>query len=202
MQNFLKESILDDPENYQYYFQLGSLLKSLGSVEEAVYYLAMIPVCSPFEAEAKKILDEIQSVLAREQKRLLPPGHEIRIPIETDGKNYYVMVKLNEEHNVKLLIDTGASIGMISESVARLASGHVGDWDSFSIFKTAGGLVKKPLLLIDKTQVGPILAKRLIFSIDDNEHAGVPGLLGMNFLGHFNFEINTSEKVLILKPKN
>jgi aspartyl protease family protein len=102
-------------------------------------------------------------------------GKEVRIPIADDG-HFWVDAKLNG-HNVRFMVDSGASITTVSSDEAKAAGMTIGT--EKAVVSTANGpaLVRKSWA--DTLQVGTIEKKE--FSVDISDQEGV-NLLGMNFL--------------------
>jgi aspartyl protease family protein len=100
---------------------------------------------------------------------------QLRIPIADDG-HFWVAAKLNG-HDVRFMVDSGASITTVSRSVAEASRMPIGN--EHVIVSTANGPARATKGWADRLQVGPI--ERTDFPVDINENDDV-NLLGMNFL--------------------
>lgn len=102
-------------------------------------------------------------------------GDELRIPMADDG-HFWVAAKLNG-HEVRFMVDSGASVTTVSRSVAEASQMPIGN--EHIIVSTANGPARATKGWADHLQVGSI--ERTDFPVDINENDDV-NLLGMNFL--------------------
>ena len=68
-------------------------------------------------------------------------------------------------------------------------------------FQTAGGMVKQPVVKISSLTLANVKMQEVMAAVSKGVGSDFDGLLGMNFLGRFNFEINQERNLLILKQK-
>ena len=102
-------------------------------------------------------------------------GEVVRIPVAEDG-HFYVDSKLNG-HDVRFMVDSGASVTTISRSTASAAGMEIGTRRGVVI--TANGPASVMQSSADRLQVGSI--ERTDFLVDVSEQEDL-NLLGMNFL--------------------
>ena len=102
-------------------------------------------------------------------------GEEVRIPMAEDG-HFWVNAKVNG-HDVRFMVDSGASTTTISRGTAVAAGVPIGN-ETVAI-STANGMARATKAYADKLQIAHI--DRTHFRIDINENADT-NLLGMNFL--------------------
>jgi aspartyl protease family protein len=102
-------------------------------------------------------------------------GEVVRIPISDDG-HFWVDAKVNS-HNVRFMVDSGASITTISKDAARKAGIAVGI--PRAVVNTANGPVRVAQGTAERLQIGSI--ERTDFPVDISGRDDV-NLLGMNFL--------------------
>ena len=102
-------------------------------------------------------------------------GAEIRIPMADDG-HFWVSAKLNG-HDVRFMVDSGASITTVSKDIAVDAGMPIGN--EHVIVNTANGPARATKGYADRLRVGSI--ERTDFPVDINENDDT-NLLGMNFL--------------------
>ncbi len=102
-------------------------------------------------------------------------GEVVRIPVAEDG-HFYVDSKLNG-HDVRFMVDSGASVTTISRSTASAAGMEIGTRRATVI--TANGPTSVMQSYADRLQIGSI--ERTDFPVDVSEQEGL-NLLGMNFL--------------------
>jgi aspartyl protease family protein len=102
-------------------------------------------------------------------------GEVVRIPVAEDG-HFYVNAKLNG-HDVRFMVDSGASVTTVSRSAANAAGMEIGTRRATVI--TANGPTSVMRSYADRLQIGSI--ERTDFPVDVSEQEGL-NLLGMNFL--------------------
>jgi aspartyl protease family protein len=102
-------------------------------------------------------------------------GEVVRIPVAEDG-HFYVNAKLNG-HDVRFMVDSGASVTTVSRSAANAAGMEIGTRRATVI--TANGPTSVMQSYAHRLQIGSI--ERTDFPVDVSEQEGL-NLLGMNFL--------------------
>lgn len=125
------------------------------------------------------------------------------IALQKLGNQYAVNLDNSRQDSVKLLIDTGASMTAISrDSFDTLnATGDAVEQDR-RVFRTANGLVQATVFLIPELSLGPHrLEDTQVAVIEFDNSRGIDGLLGMNILGQFRFQIDQDSLQLLLSKK-
>jgi len=131
------------------------------------------------------------------------PGKEITVPLTKIGGSLVVQVMLNQERSAQLIVDTGASMTVLSTQVA-IDLGILGTTDNELLtVNTAGGSVQVNMNYLSSLTVGTAQATKVAVAIHDlpdiPEH--IEGLLGMSFLKHFLVTLDAEHARLILRPK-
>lgn len=121
------------------------------------------------------------------------------IPLKKSDMGYLVDAKLNGVADLRLLIDTGATATVISPSA--LARGGVALPKEKEVrVRTAGGEVQAGSVEVMSLSIGGVRRENLRVIAHDAVE-GVDGLLGMDFLGAYRFEILTYGPKLRLSPQ-
>ena len=102
-------------------------------------------------------------------------GTTVRVPVAEDG-HFYVDAKVNG-HDVRFMVDSGASVTTISRSAAVAADMEIGS--RRSVVNTANGPTSVSQSYADRLEIGSI--ERTDFPVDVSEQEDL-NLLGMNFL--------------------
>ena len=98
-----------------------------------------------------------------------------------------------------MLIDTGASLTIFTPDVLEQRGIRYQDTGRTGVFNTANGRVRAPVYKLDSLAVGDWEVRQIEIGILDlGGRSGMDGLLGMNFLNHFQFFIDQNEAVLRL----
>lgn len=131
------------------------------------------------------------------------PNGEITVPLTKNGGSLVVHVMLNQERPAQLIVDTGASMTVLSTQAA-IDLGILGTTDNELLtVNTAGGSVQVNMNYLSSLTVGTAQATNVAVAIHDlpdiPEH--IEGLLGMSFLKHFLVTLDAEHARLILRPK-
>ena len=102
-------------------------------------------------------------------------GATVRVPVAEDG-HFYVDAKVNG-HDVRFMVDSGASVTTISRTAAVEAVMEIGS--RRAVVNTANGPTSVSQSYADRLEVGSI--ERTDFPVDVSEQEDM-NLLGMNFL--------------------
>ena len=127
-------------------------------------------------------------------------GHAVAVTKR--GDHFLVEVTLNRMSTVKLLIDTGASLTTLSHSsFADLPQANFNYLGS-RMFNTAGGLTRGDIYRASSIELGEMQLNDIDIAVIDYPSASnVDGLLGMNVLRNYRFEIDQDDKLLRLQPR-
>ncbi|MBA3968426.1 MAG: clan AA aspartic protease [Nitrospirales bacterium] len=148
-----------------------------------------------------QISTRLSSLNEEEQDR--PFNEEITVPLTKSGGSFVVHVMLNQERSAQLIVDTGASMTVLSTQVA-IDLGILGTTDNELLtVNTAGGSVQVNMNYLSSITVGTAQATNVAVALHDlpdiPEH--IEGLLGMSFLKHFLVTLDAEHARLILRPK-
>jgi clan AA aspartic protease (TIGR02281 family) len=121
------------------------------------------------------------------------------IPLIRSGQHFLVDVSPGNAGSLRLLIDTGASMTIVTPAALQRQGVAYRDTGRSRVFNTANGPVRASIYVIDTLSVGDWYIRDLeIGVLELGGQAGMDGLLGMNFLGHFRFFIDQNESLLRL----
>ena len=115
------------------------------------------------------------------------------------GDHYIVEVILNDSIKANLIVDTGATMVVLSDELGRRLGVTANSNLPTIGMSTAGGKVEAPLFILDSLKMGS--AEVLNVETTTNPYMGdMDGLLGMSFLGEFKVEMDRQNWELTLKP--
>lgn len=138
-----------------------------------------------FQADLKRCADLEKLVISE------------KIPLRREGNSYYASVVVNGEHAVEMVVDTGASSLVLPYKTALDSGVKIDDSAMAVEMKVASGAkFKSKLVTLDSVRVGKFTAEKVECVVLPSEATNAPVLLGMTFLGRFNFSINGTELVL------
>ena len=119
------------------------------------------------------------------------------------GRHIIVDARINGGPTVKLILDTGAGSTLISPRA--LAASGVSLTRGVRAGKTRGVAkdveVDVTQVAVDSLEVGGARVGRMVVSSYDMDAGDVEGLLGQDFLGHFNVTIDSNAGVVKLVKK-
>ena len=148
-----------------------------------------------------QISTRLSSLEGEDQER--PFNEDITIPLTKNGGSFIVQVMLNQERSAQLIVDTGASMTVLSTQIA-IDLGILGTTDNELLtVNTAGGSVQVNMNYLSSISVGTAQATNVAVALHDlpdiPEH--IEGLLGMSFLKHFLVTLDAEHARLILRSK-
>jgi len=174
-----------------YYIELSALLIKASRLDAAIMQLSVVQY-DPFVGDtAQQMLTKI------ERLKLL----ELETPIALERKgNHFIVDAMLNDYEVRLMIDTGASLTVLSNSAAMALGLNESNALQRSLINTANGTTEALLYRLDTMTIGefnvPSVDIAVVMNLKIN---GASGLLGMNFLQHFEFRIDQKHKQLFLK---
>ena len=123
------------------------------------------------------------------------------MPLTVAGAHHVVKASLQNQ-DLRLLLDTGASITTLTPNAARRLNIDYAQSQSIKL-ATAGGLVVAPLIEVSGFAVGDVKVEQLQVAVLPLSGAGdFDGLLGMNFLRQFASSIDQQAGLLYLGEKS
>lgn len=126
---------------------------------------------------------------------------EISVPFTTRGNSMIVSAEINGRAQTRIIVDTGASLTSLSRALAESVGIQVNDKNIQLPVQTANGVTMAPLVKLSTLRIGEAVINDLdVILLDNWTDSEVTGLLGMNVLNQFAWQIDTSKNRLLLKP--
>jgi clan AA aspartic protease (TIGR02281 family) len=118
-----------------------------------------------------------------------------------DTGSLVVEALINQKIKARLVVDTGASLVVLSQRVAGQLGIDIFSKNNFFYTTVAdGSKVKAYPILLNSLKVGNALMRNVQAAVlEENGSAVGDGLLGMSFLGNFALEIDTKSNSIVLK---
>jgi clan AA aspartic protease (TIGR02281 family) len=190
-----------EPDHAPYFIGLAESQLMLGDTAAALRSLQLVVQDPDHGPRAVAMLAELQQPNAGEEvATAAEPAAEVAgIPLQRRGNHYLVTAQPDTGHSLALLIDTGASMTVITPSALQRHGIRYQDTGRTGLFNTANGRVSAPVYRIDRLTVGDWEVRELdIGALELGRHTDIDGLLGMNFLQHFQFFIDQNRSRLRL----
>jgi len=186
----------------QYEYRHAVVYRNLGNKDAALDQLESIKNDSVVGAKARQLLQEL---LEQDNVPAVsnPWRNASRVALAQSGNQYLVGLGVGRRDNVTLLIDTGASLTTLSrDSFAALSSGVDVREVGSRLFQTANGVTKGTVYTFSELNIGPYTLRNTpVAVLDFSLSSNVDGLLGMNILGQFRFQIDQDNVQLLLRRK-
>ena len=130
-----------------------------------------------------------------------PPPPVGSIELDTIGSHYLLPLGLDSREEVRLVIDTGASLTTLTQrSFDRISASVRFTELGPQMFNTASGTTRGMVYRVDSVQIGDHRLRDVpVAVLDFNTPDNVDGLLGMNVLSQFRFEVDQDDQVLLLQ---
>ena len=190
-----------EPDYAPWFIGLAATQLALDDQEAARRSLVLVAQDPDVGARAQAMLSEISAAVVTPQETEPQDftTEVVGIPLHRRGNHFVVDARPASGRNVRLLIDTGASVTILTPDVIEQKGIRYQDTGSSRVFSTANGPVRTPLYRLDSLTVGDWKVNQLeIGVLDLGAGTDVDGLLGMNFLRHFQFYIDQNEAMLLL----
>jgi len=185
-----------EPDYPPYFIGLAKAQLAMGDEAGARESLQLVADDPEIGTQAGELLATLEPPVETSQDT------EGAIPLTPAGNQFLVDVWVNEDTQLRLLIDTGASLTVITPEALEALGIELGETARRVRVNTAGGPVEAPVLRIDSLAVGDYKVSSLDAGVIElPDMPDVDGLLGMNFLRHFQFFIDQHEHQLRLSPK-
>ncbi len=182
------------PSNDLYALEIADAYFQLGQYQQSRFHLEALIGHTYYGKRAQILLDKLNRLSLV----------EAMFPLIKQSAHYLIEGQLNS-HGITLLIDTGASISVLSEwFFEQKESQFKPEFIRQAIIDTAGGRVEAPIYRFESFAIGEYIVRDIEFVVMalSQNNGVIEGLLGMNFLKYFAFNLDQDEQHLILKPRD
>lgn len=190
--HFYQKILNLEPDNFEMQMKFAKHQYQNRNYEAAINLLDVLVYHSTLGSEAVELKKRAQHQL----NRLL--AEDVPIPMTRNGHQYIVNAIINDIEPVKLILDTGASMTVLSPNVVS-SLGLADDANKTMRFSTANGDVRAAIVEIDKLDILHYSVANLAVGVLPSFPIGdIDGLLGMNYLSQFSFFIDQENLTLQL----
>jgi clan AA aspartic protease (TIGR02281 family) len=124
------------------------------------------------------------------------------VPLEREGKSFFVRLKLNGTITARFLVDTGASAMQVSRAMAKKLKLKSPRAKTVPVMLAGGSYVRGRIVELDEVAIGAAKACHVKAVVLEHDDLGArDGLLGMTFLENFIFSIDTEKGELVLEKR-
>ena len=197
--NLFQNLTQKEPDHASWFIELAIAQLAVDDIEAAQYSLVLVISDPEVGEQAQTMLNKLQVSTGDKQKvDTTPQTSDITdIPLKRLGHSFLVEASSGNNENLQLLIDTGASMTILSPDVLQQGLDYQ-DTGHTRVFATANGTVRAPIYILQSLTVGEWQVEQIEVGV--LELKGMDGLLGMNFLKHFRFFIDQHAYMLRLSP--
>ena len=140
---------------------------------------------SAFESSYRK-LDEFEKAI-----------HTEKVSLRRDGNTFYASVVINGKHTAEMIVDSGASVISLPWELAVTMGLEPKAGDKQILLSMADGrTIPGYLKTIDSVRVGTFTVEKVECAVLGREAVNAEPLLGMTFLGEFQFQLDAAESTL------
>jgi clan AA aspartic protease (TIGR02281 family) len=196
-----RQAVASAPREPLYVYHLAVALTRLGRYREAAEAYEAALRLSPEPTLASAARQGLRELAVTTAPRR-PPAEpeEAAIPLEASRGGWVTRVKLNDMRSARFLVDTGASVTVLSPELASELRIRPDSDAPLVTFRGLGGEKTARLVRIPSIRVGDIEATDVIATIIDT---GLPydGILGNTFLARFTVQLDPRRGVMSLRAR-
>jgi len=193
-----------EPDHAPWFIQLASAQLALEDRESARRSLELVAYDPAVGAQAQAMLAELADMLtgSPDTTPQLATAQASGIPLQRRGNHFMVAASPSHLAGIQLLIDTGASLTMLKPEVFQRPGIRYQNSGRSEVFNTANGPIRAPVYILDSLTIGDSQVNQLeVGVLEIAGDTNMDGLLGMNFLRHFQFFIDQNEALLRLSSQ-
>lgn len=187
--DYLDQLLWREPDLPQYLTALVEFNLASGNVDNARLQLERLQALPDQKSQSEQLLQAINQA-ANPKPTVLQ--------LQSNGKHLRADLVLEENLAVSLMLDTGASLSVITPEILALLQDA--RYQRTVTMNTAAGPTSAEIYRVSHAQLGPYQMHNVELAVLPLTGVGSQGLLGMNILRNFTFQIDTEAKTLTLEP--
>jgi clan AA aspartic protease (TIGR02281 family) len=189
-----------EPSYAPYFIGLAVAQLAFDDSDAARQSLLLVAQDSQVGAKARELLERVRvaTVEPQQPEASAAASAVAGIPLLRSGSHFLVEARLGGTQPARLLIDTGASLTMLTADALKRRGIGAHATGKTGTFNTANGRVRAPIYRLDSLSVGDWQVSDLEVGVLELGDRRIDGLLGMNFLRHFQFFIDQDAALLRL----
>jgi len=183
------------PDNPTFHYLRATALARLGRSSSAIDAYQQTLLLEPSDALAKLATDGLSELATTTRTTT----GEATVNLETSRGVWITQVVLNGGAPARFLVDTGASVTLVSPALAKRVGIEAMAGAAGTALQTVAGQTSGATGTIRSVQVGAIEARDVPVVIHE-PGLDVDGILGNSFLGRFVVTFDTDLRLLHLRP--
>lgn len=205
----LTRAIQLEPREPDYYIYLARVCSRLELYSEAAdayqNFLSVAPKTDEERRARIRGLIDFYRYLGTTKLHRQSGPEVVTIPFELYGNRPFIQVKINNKETLRFVIDTGASLSVISDKAAEklgikpiARGGHARAVGGSGTFGIVYGLLDSVLIGDAKIDLVPAYIRTVYSPSEASEAERADGYIGLSVLSNFAVTIDYKEKKLIL----
>ena len=199
-ERLFSQALARTPSDPLLHYHRGAALTKLGRLSEATAAYETALRLDPPPAVATAAQEGLRAIGALGAPPRPRRTHETVIGLTRVPGGWLTEVVINGAWTGPLLLDTGASVTLISPAVARSAGLTIGPDTPVAEVQGVAGRTRGPVVTLASLQVGDVEARGIRAIVVDLPN-GLHGLLGNSFLARYTFTLDPREGALRLQPR-
>nr|WP_255490901.1 retropepsin-like aspartic protease [Spartinivicinus marinus] len=190
---FYEELALLDSNNYGYLFKQAEIHYQLNDFPRSLALLDYLLADVKWGNVARQLKHKIATKIRAKEG----------IALRQNNGHYIVSGVIDNSHQVELLIDTGATLSVVSTRFFKqLGNNSEAEFLHNTMMSTANGQLVVPVYRFKRFEIAGRAVNDIEFAVMDLPSMEVSqGLLGMNFLRNFRFNMDQENSLLFLDLK-
>jgi len=201
-ERLFNQAVAQAPQDPLLHYHRGVTLMRLSRWREASAAFEAVLRLSPPADLAATAQQGIRSLapLLREPAPGNARGEETLVTLHRARGNWIAQVRLNDSRTARLVVDTGASLCVVSPELAADLGVRPGPRAEMVPMQVVGGVTAGPRVTLASMRVGDAEVEN-VAAVIHSIGPGIDGLLGNSFLGRFTVTVDPDRGVLVLRPR-
>ena len=183
------------PDNPTFHYMRATALARLGHATSAVDAYQQTLLLEPSQRLAQLATEGLARLAGGARKA----GGEAIVPIQASRGVWIAHVTLNDRQTARFLVDTGASVTLLSPALAKLLSLRPYTGGPTTALQTVAGQTSGASVVISSIRLGDAEARDVPGVIHEPGFE-VDGILGNSFLSRFLITLDADRHLLHLRP--
>ena len=201
-EQLFRRAIAESPREPLFHYHRAAALTHLGRWTEATQEYETVLRLGPDPTLAESARTGLATVrsLTRPAAVRRPDREETSVPLSRSHGGWIADVVLNDERKARFLVDTGASISVLSPELAKTLRVEVDPTAQTVKLSTLGGVISAPVTTIPSINVGGVEAsgiKAVVYEVGPN----IDGILGNTFLDRYQITVDAARSRLLIRPR-
>jgi clan AA aspartic protease (TIGR02281 family) len=201
-ERLFNQAVAQAPQDPLLHYHRGVTLMRLSRWREASAAFEAVLRLNPPADLAATAQQGIRSLapLLREPAPRNARGEETLVTLRRARGNWIAEVRLNDSRTARFVVDTGASLCVLSPELAADLGVRPGPRAEMVPMQVVGGVTAGPRVTIASVRVGDAEVEN-VAAVIHSIGPGIDGLLGNTFLGRFTVTLDPDRSVLVLRSR-